>query len=211
MPTLILKTDGMSAYGLQTFDVTRKINSFPTRSAILGILAASLGLTRDDHNKVFDLSKAVTIAVQVHSTGKKIMDYHTIQNFRSPSGKIQKSTKQSYREYCCDSEYSFAIHATDELLNNIVEAVKYPRFTLFQGRKSCPLTRPLFERVVDESNPVNALIIAGGKGQIFSDIPGPGEISTVQVRDVMTEQPRKYATRLVYVCAPKELRREFAD
>ena len=37
LKTLILKTEGMSAYGLQTFDVHRRINHFPTRSAILGL------------------------------------------------------------------------------------------------------------------------------------------------------------------------------
>jgi CRISPR system Cascade subunit CasD len=208
MPTLILKTDGMSAYGVQTFDVTRKINTFPTRSAVLGILSAALGFTREEHEKILGLSVSVITAVQVHCAGQKMMDYHTVQNFRSPAGKIQKSTKQTYREYTCDSEYSFAVNASEELISQLTTAVKSPKFTVYQGRKSCPLTRPLYECVTDNDNPVDALLSLGGQGQIFSDIEGVGCVSRVQVRDVLTASPRKYATRIVYVCAPKETRSE---
>ena len=208
MPTLILKTDGMSAYGLQTFDIARKINTFPTRSAIIGILSAACGLTRKDHEQIFTLSQAVTIAVQVNSVGRNITDYHTVQNFRSPMGKIQKGTKPTYREYLCDTKYSFAISAQKQQVDQLAMAVKNPKFTIFQGRKSCPITRPLFETITPESNPVEALINLGKKGQIFSDISGPGAISKMMVRDVNTAQPRQYTTRIVYMCAPQELKNE---
>ncbi len=201
MKTLILKTEGMSAYGLQTFDVHRKINHFPTRSAIIGLLGAALGITRENHAQLYALSQQIKIAVQVHNTGQKILDYHTVQNFRSPMGKIQKGTKPTYREYWCDSEHSFAITASDEIIKKLSLHVKAPKFTLFQGRKSCPLTRPLFDGIIDNDNPANALKTLAGKGQIFSDVPGENQIATVQVRDLTTNLPRKSAIRTVYVCA----------
>ncbi|NOQ13067.1 MAG: type I-E CRISPR-associated protein Cas5/CasD [Methyloprofundus sp.] len=201
MKTLILKTEGMSAYGLQTFDVHRKINHFPTRSAIIGLLGAALGITRENHRQLYDLSHQLKIAVQVNKVGQKIVDYHTIQNFRSPMGKIQKGTKPTYREYWCDSEHSFAITANIETIERLTAKVKSPVFTLFQGRKSCPLIRPLFDSVVDNDNPANALKEFGCNGQIFSDVSGENQIATVQVRDLTTNIPRKSAMRMVYVCA----------
>jgi len=203
MKTLILKTEGMSAYGLQTFDVHRKINHFPTRSAVIGLLGAALGITRKNHQQLFNLSNKLKIAVQVNNTGQKIVDYHTVQNFRSPMGKIQKGTKPTYREYWCDSEHSFAITADNETIDQLSAKVKSPVFTLFQGRKSCPLTRPLFDRVVENNNPANALKEAGSLGQIFSDVSGENQIATVQVRDLTTNIPRKSAMRMVYVCASR--------
>jgi len=203
MKTLILKTEGMSAYGLQTFDVHRKINHFPTRSAVIGLLGAALGITRDNHQQLYALSKQLKIAVQVNKTGQKIVDYHTVQNFRSPMGKIQKGTKPTYREYWCDSEHSFAITADDETIEVLCSKVKSPVFTLFQGRKSCPLTRPLFDSVVENDNPANALKESGSLGQIFSDVSGENQIATVQVRDLTTNIPRKSAIRMVYVCASR--------
>jgi CRISPR system Cascade subunit CasD len=69
MKTLILKTEGMSAYGLQTFDVHRKVNHFPTRSAIIGLLGASMGITRDRFAELYQLSNQLKIAVQVNICG----------------------------------------------------------------------------------------------------------------------------------------------
>jgi len=201
MPTLILKTEGMSAYGLQTFDVQRRVNNFPTRSAILGMLGAALGIRRDNHEALYLLSNKLKIAVQVNNVGQKIMDYHTVQRFRSPAGKIKKGTKPTYREYWCDSEHSFAITSTEGVINDLLEAVKKPRFTLFQGRKSCPLTRPLLDKVGSDDNPVQALVDHSGNGQIYSDVNGPNNIATLQLRDMTTKHVRKYATRKVYLCA----------
>lgn len=208
MKTLILKTEGLSAYGLQTFDVHRRANHFPTRSAIIGLLGAALGIKRDEHNKLYDLSKSITTAVQVNNTGEKMMDYHTVQNFRSPQGKIQKGTKPTYREYWCDSEHTFAIAAENSLIKQLSEAVKSPVFSVFQGRKCCPLMRPLFETVMEDENPAIALKKLAGKGQIFSDIQGENHVATLQVRDNITPVPRKYAMRTVFVSGqvfnPKE-------
>lgn len=204
MATLILKTEGLSAYGLQTFDVHRRANHFPTRSSIIGLLGAAMGITREQHQKLFDLSEQLDIAVQVNQCGEKIVDYHTVQNFRSPQGKIQNGTKPTYREYRCDSEHTFAISASTELIQQLAESVKAPKFTVFQGRKSCPLTRPLFESILDGNNPANVLKELGLVGQIFSDTPGANQIAITQVRDLTTAFPRKYAMRVVYVSAPLE-------
>lgn len=200
MKTLILKTEGMSAYGLQTFDVHRRANHFPTRSAIMGMLGAAMGITRENFNELYTLSKQLKIAVQVNLSGEKMVDYHTVQHFRSPQGKIQKGVKPTYREYWCDSEHTFAISADDSVIETLADKVKSPEFTLFQGRKSCPLTRPLFETVSDHDNPTNALKDYGGQGQIFSDVEGKNQVAIVQVRDLITAIPRKYAMRTVYVC-----------
>ena len=199
MKTLILKTEGMSAYGLQTFDVHRKVNHFPTRSAIIGMLGASMGITRDRFAELYQLSNQLKIAVQVNSCGEKMVDYHTVQNFRSPQGKIQSGTKPTYREYWCDSEHTFAISGVDTVISILTEKIKAPEFTVFQGRKSCPLTRPLFETILEQSNPANALKHRGGKGQIFSDEQGDNLVAQLQVRDLTTQIIRKYAMRTVYV------------
>ena len=201
MKTVILKTEGLSAYGLQTFDIHRRVNHFPTRSAILGLLGAAMGITRTRHKDLYQLSKNIQVAVQVNQCGEKMEDFHTVQRFRSPQGKIQKnSTKLTYREYWCDSEYTFAITAAESLITNIVARVKSPEFTVFQGRKCCPLNRPLFESVVSEDNPANAIKKLGTAGQIFSDVSAHNQVAILQVRDLTTQSPRKYAMRTVYVC-----------
>jgi CRISPR system Cascade subunit CasD len=203
MKTLILKTEGMSAYGLQTFDVHRKVNHFPTRSAILGMLGSAMGITRDRFSELHQLSSQLKIAVQVNNCGEKMVDYHTVQNFRSPQGNIQKGTKPTYREYWCDSEHTFAITGDETLITSLLDKIKAPEFTVFQGRKSCPLTRPLFESCIVHDNPANALKEYGGQGQIFSDVKGDNHVAQVQIRDLTTQVIRKYAMRTVFVSGHK--------
>jgi CRISPR system Cascade subunit CasD len=211
MKTLILKTEGMSAYGLQTFDVHRKVNHFPTRSAIVGMLGAAMGITRDRFAELYQLSSQLKIAVQVNNCGEKMVDYHTVQNFRSPQGKIQKGTKPTYREYWCDSEHTFAISGEENVIYSLADKIKAPEFTVFQGRKSCPLTRPLFETVLDQSNPANALKYCGEKGQIFSDEQGENSVAQLQVRDLTTQIIRKYAMRTVYVSGQNKVSADERD
>ena len=198
--TLILKTEGMAAYGLQTFDIHRRVNHFPSRSAVLGLLGAASGIRRTQHDRLFRLSNALTIAVQVNKAGTKMTDYHTVTHFRSPAGKVQAGTKPTYREYWCDTEYSFAITGPEEDIHQLTERVKQPVFGLFQGRKSCPLLRPLYERLVSEANPATALQQRRQTGQIFSDVSAAHQVAMLQVRDLTTAVPRKYAMRTVYVC-----------
>ena len=162
-----------------------------------------MGITRDNYADLFALSTKIKIAVQVNNTGEKMVDYHTVQAFRSPQGKIQKGTKPTYREYWCDSEHTFAITADNDTIKLLASKVKAPEFTLFQGRKSCPLTRPIFEMIIDNNNPANSLKQLGLGGQIFSDEIGENQIATLQVRDLNTQAFRKFAMRTVYVCATK--------
>jgi CRISPR system Cascade subunit CasD len=163
------------------------------------MLGASMGITRERFAELYQLSSQLKVAVQVNSCGEKMVDYHTVQNFRSPQGKIQSGTKPTYREYWCDSEHTFAISGEDNLIASLVEKIKAPEFTIFQGRKSCPLTRPLFETVLEQVNPANALKQYGEQGQIFSDVQGENLVAQLQVRDLTTNIIRKYAMRTVYV------------
>lgn len=203
MSTLIIKTEGMSAYGLQTFDINRRINHFPTRSALVGLLSAALGIRRDNTDKLLELSDSVDTAVQVNHCGTKISDYHTVQGFRNPQGKLQKpdTTKPTYREYWCDSAHTFAITGNVTIITKLADAVRDPIFTLFQGRKSCPLTRPLFESMTDDDNPVTALLGNHAEGPIYSDVPGDHEVGQLKLRDKRVAGVRSFAMRTVYVCA----------
>ena len=199
MQTLILTTEGMAAYGLQTFDVQRRVNHFPTRSAVMGLLGAAKGIQRTQHDQLFELSQELKIAVQVQQQGQKIVDYHTVQNYRSPMGKIQQGTKPTYREYWCDTKFNFAISAHKSIIEDLEEHVKTPVFTLFQGRKSCPLTRPLYNSIVEAKNPAMALM-ALEKGLVYSDVTAEHQVATTQLRDLTTHRAHEYAMRQVYIC-----------
>lgn len=51
---------------------------YPSKSAVIGLVAAALGVERDEHNKQSELAK-FNFSVRVDGVGVPINDYHTVQ------------------------------------------------------------------------------------------------------------------------------------
>lgn len=90
-PYLILRLAGpMQAWGQPTFEGTRPTARFPTRSGLLGLLGACLGIQRDDRSALQALSESVRFAVRCDQSfidGRTIpvtglRDYHTVMDAR---------------------------------------------------------------------------------------------------------------------------------
>lgn len=147
---LVLQLQGvMQAWGTHTYENFRPSSIFPTRSGVIGLLGACLGIKRDDIEYREKLNKSIEINVVSVNPRKirKIQDYHTVQNARKVDGKPRKEAIVSKREYLCDASFLIFIaqkNIREVTLKNIEEAVKKPVYTPFLGRKSCPINAPLF-------------------------------------------------------------------
>lgn len=203
---LILKLQGpMQAWGEHSFEGLRPSSNFPTRSALLGLLGACLGIGRNEPDKLQALADSVGFAVRRDDRFPmvKITDYHTVQDARVKyTGLKSHETIQTWREYLLDAQYAVAVWNYDRALvslGNIETAVKYPVFTPYLGRRSCPLARPLFEKRLEAENAQEALqCVEPQGGVIFSD--EPGNVRMIRVRDVpLIRQPRQFASRNLYV------------
>lgn len=135
----------------------------PSKSAITGLLAAALGIVREDdaaHNK---LGQQYAIAICVRAGGELLRDYHTTQvpggnkkyftrRQELTSDKLKLNTILSQRDYRTDAFYQIAVWAVDNdapySLEELNDALQRPKFTLYLGRKSCPVSLPMFPRIV---------------------------------------------------------------
>lgn len=138
----------------------------PSKSAIVGLLAAALGIRRDEEEKQKALADACQYAVRIDAMGTLLRDYHTAQVPPSKKGKIRYTRKAelanenlntilSTRDYRCDAAYTVAICLRDDYrytVQMLAEALRKPVFTLYLGRKSCPLALPLCPVVVTVEN-----------------------------------------------------------
>ena len=203
---LILKLQGpMQAWGEHSFEGLRPSGNIPTRSALLGLLGACLGITRNKPDKLQALADSVDFAVRRDDRFPmvKITDYHTVQDARVEySGLKKHETIQTWREYLLDAQYTVAVWNHDSALvslDNLETAVKCPVFTPYLGRRSCPLARPLFEKQIQAENAREALqYVEPQGGVIFSD--EPGNVRMIRVRDVpIICQPRQFASRNLYI------------
>jgi CRISPR system Cascade subunit CasD len=128
----------------------------PARSAILGLVAAALGIDRGDDEGHFDLDRGYRIAQRVRGRGILIEDYHTVQapmadrkaqwaTRREALASPRIETLLSRRDYRADPLVDVALIWTAGAgpePSRVAEALRHPAYTLGFGRKSCPLGVP---------------------------------------------------------------------
>lgn len=209
---LILKLGGpmqMQAWGTHTYEDFRPSNLFPTRSGLLGLLGACLGLDRRDGDGLDRLATSVRLAVRVDEDGLKLPDFHTVRDARKVDGKPNPHPVVSRREYLFGAEFTVAVSAAPGatiLLDTIAEAVCHPRYTPVLGRRSCPLGRPLFEGWQEANDVVQALGQVAGSGRIYlegDDEPATGR--PIVLRDVpLRGESRRFATRRIHLMGSGE-------
>ena len=133
---------------------------YPSKSAVLGIVAAALGVPRTDEEMHGRLAEAYGFAVAVLAMGKILNDYHTAQVPKQRKSRVYWTRKAeiealgskdnailSYREYRTDTYYKVALWQRIEDapfdLATLKQALYTPRFSLSLGRKACPPGLPL--------------------------------------------------------------------
>lgn len=129
MSTLLLRFAApMQAWGADSrFDI-RKTNREPTKSGVVGLLAAALGLQRD---APLNELTALRMGVRVDREGVLLRDFHMVHG--------EKSSYVTTRYYLCDAVFLVGVFSEDEvLMRRLEEAVRNPAFPLFLGRRSCP-------------------------------------------------------------------------
>lgn len=215
---LILRIDGpMQAWGAHTFEDFRPSNQFPTRSGLLGLLGACLGLDRRDHAGLAQLAASVEFTVRsdcavrrpdveepISKAAVKLPDYHTIRDARKVDGSTNKNAVESRREYLFDAAFTVAIGERQNAsvtLAAIADALLHPCFTPVLGWRSCPISRPLLDGPPVEAGDAKAALAhalpAGGliyaEGDLVSSQP-------LRIRDVpMHGHHRQFVTRQVYL------------
>lgn len=214
---LILKLHGqMQAWGEHSFEGNRPSANFPTRSGLLGLLGACLGIRRNEREKLQALAVSIGMAVRIDERCilrrdgtirrlkmVKITDYHTIMKARKDySGLKSHDTIQTWREYLYDAEFTVALWNQPKavlVLDDLEKAVKCPYFTPYLGRRSCPITRPLYQDRLEASDVLEALkAVDPHNGIIYSEVKA--DVRMKHVRDVpLINQPRQFAARNLYI------------
>lgn len=222
---LIIKLDGvMQGWGGHTYEDWRPTELFPTRSGLLGLLGACLGIDRHDTARLNALASSVRFSIRADNrerdNGEKILplrlcDYHTILHARKVDGKPNDNPVQSYRWYLFDSPFTVAIEEVAGCtitLEEIAVKLAKPVYTPFLGRRSCPLSSPLL--VPGATEPFEAMTVkdafdrSGLGGQVvYSESPDFTSDQKLRMRDVpLYGRTRRFTTREVFIHVNKEAR-----
>lgn len=132
---LLLLAGPLQAWGSTARFTRRTTENAPTKSGVLGLLAAAQGRSREAD--LTDLA-LLGFGVRVDQPGTRLRDFQTAHH--AGSG---KAMPLSERFYLADAVFVAAVEGETKLITALYEAVSEPVYLPYLGRRSCPPSEPL--------------------------------------------------------------------
>ena len=145
MATLLLRFAApMQAWGSDSKFNIRSTEGEPTKSGVIGMIAAAMGIQRNDDPKKLEPLNALKFGVRVEREGKLLKDFHMVYE-------MKKDSHVTERYYLSDAVFLAVLESHDEnFLEEIAAALKAPVYPLYLGRRSCPPTLPIVLGIRDD-------------------------------------------------------------
>ncbi|MBU2755754.1 type I-E CRISPR-associated protein Cas5/CasD [Acidithiobacillus sp. CV18-2] len=138
MPTLLLRLAGpMQSWGTTSRFDQRDTSKEPSKSGVIGLLAAALGIDREAWNDDLQALAALTMGVRHDRPGVLKRDYQTAQHIISADRSKVHETAVTTRDYLADATFLVGLEGPDRsLLERAHAALQNPVWPLALGRKS---------------------------------------------------------------------------
>ena len=117
----------LQSWGVDAKFDRRGTERAPTKSAVVGLLAAALGRRRNE--SIEDLCQ-LRFGVRIDQEGALLRDFHTARS--------EKSAYVTQRFYLSDAVFLAGVEGEERLIDDLSQALNEPVFPLFLGRRSCP-------------------------------------------------------------------------
>lgn len=141
MKSLLLKFAGpLQSWGTSSHFETRHTDYYPSKSAVIGMIAAAFGYRRNEpHDADLTQLNELAFAVRIDQQGNLLKDYHIASKCK-PTGEFDRNYVTN--RYCLeDAVFLVALGSEDSfLLEKIEQALAAPYFQLCLGRRSFPLS-----------------------------------------------------------------------
>ena len=137
MPTLLLRLVGiMQSWGTTSRFDQRDTGKEPSKSGVVGLLAAAMGIDRENWVDVEPLTH-LSMGIRHDRPGMPKRDYQTAQHIISADRSKIHETAVTTRDYLADAAFLVGLVGEDRiLLERIHAALLNPVWPLFLGRKS---------------------------------------------------------------------------
>lgn len=155
------------SWGDQAVGQERPTADHPSRSALLGLLGAALGIEREDEVSHQQLSDACHFAIKLYAPGLAMRDFHTAQvppqnkkvrhlfTRKDELAEPKLGTILSFRSYQQESLSVVAVWLEGQRgygLEKLQQALQQPHYHLYLGRKACPPAVHLHPLVLQAAN-----------------------------------------------------------
>lgn len=195
--TLLFRLKGpMQSWGFRSRFDYRDTALEPTRSGVIGLICAAMGIARGEDISRFD---AIRMGVREDKEGRPERDYHTALDVIKADGS-GTDTVVSYRDYLADASFTVGLQSDNkDLLEEIAKALRNPTWTLFLGRKAFPLAvPPLFPTDCPKAGTLEEYLLSGqSKKRVVLESP---EGERTQNDWPLDFSKRQFKPRSIHIC-----------
>jgi CRISPR system Cascade subunit CasD len=149
MSILILRLAGpLQAWGTNSKLADRSTGLYPSKSAVLGMIAAAQGRSRDAD--ISDLA-AYPFGVAIRRPGSPVSDTQTAIAGGAPYRTAKDSERYFFHKaYLQDAVFFVGVQCDGDTARELAGALRRPAFPLYLGRRGCPVTQPLIIGISEE-------------------------------------------------------------
>lgn len=139
MPTLLMRfVAPMQSWGTQSQFDDRDTDKEPSKSGVIGLVCAAMGVPREDVTRTLELA-ALRLGVRVDQAGQPLTDYHTARM------SAKSNTVQTWRHYLSHAAFLVGLEGQNRVLLELAHAaLKTPFYPLSLGRKSFVPSLPVW-------------------------------------------------------------------
>ncbi|MBX3382059.1 MAG: type I-E CRISPR-associated protein Cas5/CasD [Phycisphaeraceae bacterium] len=148
--TLFLRLEGpLQAWGDTSKFVIRRSMDAPTKSGVLGMICAAMGLSRAAARERLPELNRLAMGARIDRPGTRWWDYHTVGagiGLTTAGGGVKtgaQGTLITRREYLADASFLVALRGEPSLISQVAQALATPIWPVYLGRKSCPPSVPI--------------------------------------------------------------------
>ena len=192
----------MQSWGFQSRLERRTTLGYPTKSGVVGMLCAAMGIRREDRDSIRQLAN-LDMHVLVLSAAQRMTDFHTVGGGYDPKvdrdcvpAKVDggaPATVVTYRDYLVDGKFAVLLHGDAPLLERCESAMRDPKWGVWLGRKSCipaaPICHGLFPTREEAGKRMEQ--ISGGSG--IQEIREAAQFD--EGMDTISDVPLLFSTR----------------
>ena len=150
--------------------------SFPTRSGIMGMICAAMGIDRNDAGSLRQFD-ATGMKSFTFSQNGRLVDFHTVGGGFDPKSERRHMVRRAnnatpetvvtHREYLTHTRFGVILDGPETLIRRIAGALRHPRWGIWLGRKSCVPASPICQGVfADEQGALDRLKQVAGTEEI---------------------------------------------
>jgi len=223
---LALLLDGpMQSWGFASRFQRRTTGLHPTKSGVLGLICAAMGLAKGSNEERAMLPELAklrmsSIAIPREVPGAdtslpilRLEDYHTVLGTRRASGKMNEDAVVTRRQYLLDARFGVILAGERLILDRITAALQNPTWGVWLGRKSCIPAQPILRGLFDTQADAERSLIGDTPIDQFTRLEEAAnfEVGTDSYNDQprsfgasdSSAQGRHYAARRVHLIAGK--------